>query len=465
MGPPDGAAGDREARGCREPWSERGPTRAREGYGFGDLAPLRVARQRHRERRGFGRVGLRILGQRGAQERARLRHDRRSRNHLGDRRERWTGRVDEGRGLRGATSELRRRQRLGQRRDDDRHRLGRGRRLLREQRFRDRRVSTGLRREPDLFEVDADHRVARLVGRRRHHDAGKRAVVVHGARARGRRGQDRRGELRGKWLHHRVRDDERRGRMVEARVIFRAELLQLDQLFVVERTQGAFREQVLDPRVHRDGSSARPSSAARIETNPRRACAFTVPSGMPVWVEISRATGRGTSRARALAAAPAGADRAHGRPARPRPTSLARSRPRRLFERQLVRLLARFVLRTLAPGAAAIDQPPPRDRRDERRFGCDRRVEPARGLPQVEEDLLHRILGITRVEPPCDRPHEVAVARDDLAHRRCIAGADPGEQRWDGLDHHGGPEASIARCAIPDRSGEFRRAGRTGRWS
>src|SRR5437764_5170189 len=65
-------------------------------------------------------------------------------------------------------------------------------------------------------------------------------------------------------------------------------------------------------------------------------------------------------------------------------------------------------------------------REQERAQGTTLRVETFRPLPQSQEDLLRDLLraGPVADQPPCEREDGLAMASQDLRHRRIVATAD-----------------------------------------
>jgi hypothetical protein len=89
-------------------------------------------------------------------------------------------------------------------------------------------------------------------------------------------------------------DVDRGGREVERHVVVGTERGELRRFAVGEAFDSALDQQLLRAeglglvqRTLHDSSDCTPSRAARIDINPRRAWAFTVPSGMPVCAAIS----------------------------------------------------------------------------------------------------------------------------------------------------------------------------------
>ena len=80
--------------------------------------------------------------------------------------------------------------------------------------------------------------------------------------------------------------------------------------------------------------------------------------------------------------------------------------------------------------AVAVDEPAPRDHRDERGFGRDGGIKPVRAPPQVDENLLDCILGvcIRRGKPARKRPDESTESIDALFDRGRVLGRDSLEQ-------------------------------------
>lgn len=84
---------------------------------------------------------------------------------------------------------------------------------------------------------------------------------------------------------------------------------------------------------------------------------------------------------------------------------------------------------TPALRSLVIDEAAPGDHGHEPDLRGDRRIEAGGAPPQIQEDLLDRILGVGRLEAPHERPHDPPVAGETFAERNLIARGNPDQER------------------------------------
>lgn len=83
----------------------------------------------------------------------------------------------------------------------------------------------------------------------------------------------------------------------------------------------------------------------------------------------------------------------------------------------------RFTSRLTRFAASPVDEAASSDHRDECGFACDIRIKPIGRFPEVQENILGRILGICLCssESASERPDQSAITIDAFLNRRSIA--------------------------------------------